>query len=928
MPPGQSVVAPVDLSTCDREPIHIPGSIQPQGALLLLEFGDLGTVPTIRVASANCATLLGIDASELIGAPLTRAILAHDADAVVERLASGPLHLHPVYIHAARGAAIDTTFNAVAHRIDRFVALELEPVLPGEGVNPSDLYRRLQTAMVDLRQRGPVKAICERLVYHVKAITGFDRVMAYRFDPEWNGEVIAEEKREDLEPFLGLHYPAADIPRQARELYTRNWLRFIADRDYTPVPLLPSAHLPGTQIPLDLSNSVLRSVSPIHLQYLRNMGVGASMSISLIRDGQLWGLVACHHYSPRRVAYDVRTACELVGQVVSLQLVEREQVEIGTHVERIAASVQQIANALVPGPEFGSSLSLQCDSILSLIDAGGAAIVMGDQVTRCGQTPSIRDILTLADFVQTTDREVFATDMLQSVVSPGAMEPVASGVLAAAFTRWGRHCVMWFRPEQVRVVNWAGDPAKSVVKGDEPARLSPRGSFALWKQTVRGRSKPWTPVEMAAAAELRKALIMKLMEHANDVLSHNAVLKRASEEKDQTIDSERAARTQAERINRLTDDFVATLSHELRTPLNAIQGWVHLLRARAGNDEVAKGLDVIDRNTRVQSQMVNDLLDMSRINSGKLRLDVQPVDLASVIESALSTIQFSAEAKAIRVHKTIDPLQGISVSGDPQRLQQIVWNLLTNAVKFTPKGGMVQVELKRSGSYVELNVRDTGIGIPHDFLPHVFDRFRQADASSTRSFGGLGLGLSIVRHLTEMHGGTIAVASSGPNTGTTFTVTLPVRAIKDPAGTEPHPVSDVDMGIQSDAPDLSGLTVLVVEDEADARDFVARLLMDHRVRVCCAASAAEAMVQVNDNAFDLIISDIGMPGEDGYAFMRQMRELETRRGKLRTPCVALTAYARAEDRRRLMMAGFQVHVAKPVEPGELLAVIANLTGRI
>jgi chemotaxis family two-component system sensor kinase Cph1 len=921
-------VNPVDLTTCDREPIHIPGLIQPHGCFLLLEPGDGDRHPRIVLASTNTEAVLGVAAESLIGSTLDRVLKQEDAAEVGRRSGLELLHMHPVYIHSARGVACETMFNAVVHRIDRYIALELEPVLPDEHANATHLYRLLQSAMVDLRQTSSVTDICARLARHVRAITGFDRVMVYRFDAEWNGEVIAEEKRQDLEPFFGLHYPAADIPRQARELYTRNWLRFIADRSYDAVQIHPSAKLPGTDTPLDMSHCVLRSVSPIHLEYLKNMSVGASMSISLLKEGRLWGLVACHHYSPRRVGYDVRAACELIGQVVSLQLSDREQGEIAEDLKRGQEGIAQFVSRLSPGPNFVNSLFAEAETLLSLVRCNGVAVVMGTQIARAGQTPSKADIQAIADIVHSANTELFVTDRLSSFLPHMHLAPVASGVLAVPLARTGPQCVLWFRPEQVRVVNWAGDPAKSIVKGEAPARLSPRGSFALWKETVSGSSQPWSSADTAVARELREALVLKLVEQASDLISHNSVLKRASEEKDQTIESERAARTQAERINRLTDEFVATLSHELRTPLNAIQGWVHLLRNGTSGADLAKGLEIIDRNTRAQNQMVNDLLDMSKINTGKLRLDVQPVALPEVLESALSTIQFAAEAKAIRLHKTVDPLQGITVSGDPQRLQQVVWNLLSNAVKFTPKGGMVHVELKRSGSYIELNVRDNGIGIPRDFLPHVFDRFRQADASTTRSYGGLGLGLSIVRHLTEMHGGSISVESQGQGTGAVFTVTLPIRSVTANGSQEPHPVSEVPIGSLANIACLSDLDILVLEDEADARDFVRRLLMDHGARVVAVGSVPDAMVAVNEKEFDLVISDLGMPGEDGYSFIRQLRALEARRSQSRAPCVALTAYARADDRRRVMMAGFQVHVSKPVEPAELIAVAANLTGRL
>lgn len=910
----------VDLDSCAREPIHIPGLIQPHGVLLLLE--PHTERPIVRVVSSNSGALLGVAPEGLVGRGLDAVLRPEDAAEVARRLATGRLHLHPIYIHAARALHGDAVFNAVAHRLESWIVLELEPALPGESASAGDLHLRLQSAMVDLRQPAPVKDLCERLAKHVREINGFDRVMVYRFDREWNGEVIAEERRENLEPFLGLHYPAADIPEQARSLYTRNWLRFIADRSYEPAGLAPGPFLPGTDRPLDMSHCVLRSVSPIHLEYLANMGVGASMSISLIRDGRLWGLIACHHYEARRVPYDVRAACELIGQVVSLQLAEWERAEMAGRLEAKSRQIPALIQRLRPGPDFADSLRDQAPDVLGLVRADGLAILMDDAVVRLGQTPPDAMVRAIAERVGDTEEEPYFTDRLGEELGGGWSSPEVSGVLGASLAKAGVRCVLWFRGEQVRVVDWAGDPAKSVVKGEAPARLSPRGSFALWKETVRGRSQPWADDERMVAAEFRRALLRRLVEHASDVMSHNRVLRAASEAKDQILDSERAARAQAERINRMTDEFVATLSHELRTPLNAIQGWVHLLRSGSAEIDLAEALDVIDRNVRVQTQMVNDLLDTSRINSGKLRLNVRRVSLPGVVDEALGTVRFAAEAKNIRLVKSIEPMPGVEMLGDPQRLQQVVWNLLSNAVKFTPAGGEVSVTLRRDKSMLELTVRDTGAGIAPEFLPYVFDRFRQADAAITRSFGGLGLGLSIVRHLTELHGGTVQVESEGLGKGACFTVRFPVKSEGEGPGDAPKDALGADLLA------LQGLGVLVLEDEPDARRFVKGLLADHGVEVRTAALTAEALVAARERVFDLVISDIGLPGEDGFAFIRQLRQLEAEEGRARTPAIALTAYARAEDRWRIMLAGFQNHVAKPVEPSELLAVIANLTERI
>jgi signal transduction histidine kinase/ActR/RegA family two-component response regulator len=386
---------------------------------------------------------------------------------------------------------------------------------------------------------------------------------------------------------------------------------------------------------------------------------------------------------------------------------------------------------------------------------------------------------------------------------------------------------------------------------------------------------------------------------------------------------------ESQQANRLKDEFLATLSHELRSPLNAMLGWLTLLRTRKF-DEAARtrALETIERNARSQAQLVEDILDVSRIIRGQLRLNVRSVELVPVIESAIDTVRPAAEAKNIRLQKVLDPAAG-PVSGDSGRLQQIVWNLLTNAVKFTPKGGRVQIRLERINSHIEITVADSGKGISADFLPYVFERFRQADSSSTRSYGGLGLGLAIVRHLVELHGGTVHADSPGEGLGATFTIKLPLMAVSTIAN-EPERVHPAVGGIVSfeNSPSLEGLRILVVDDEADARELLIQILKESGVEVVGVASADEAIRVLTEQAsrLDVLVSDIGMPNEDGYTLLRRVRSLPPESGG-RIPAVALTAYARTEDRRAALLAGFQCHVAKPVELAELIAVIANLTGR-
>ncbi len=403
--------------------------------------------------------------------------------------------------------------------------------------------------------------------------------------------------------------------------------------------------------------------------------------------------------------------------------------------------------------------------------------------------------------------------------------------------------------------------------------------------------------------------------------------RRVGEQRAQLLESERAARSEVERASRMKDEFLSTLSHELRTPLNAILGWSQILRTSDRMDDLREGLATIERNARNQAQIIEDLLDMSRIISGKVRLDVQRIDLIAVIEAAIQTARPAAEAKEIRIVPVLDP-RAAPVSGDPNRLQQVFWNLLSNAVKFTSRGGRIQVLLERVNSHVEVSVIDSGEGIKPEFLPHVFDRFRQADASTTRRHGGLGLGLAIVKQLIELHGGTARAKSAGPGHGSTFVVTLPLTVV------HPDPLNDIERRHPSacvQAPDvdtrlsLKGVRVLVVDDEPDARGLVQRLLTDCDANVTTAGSAAEAMSRLEEGGFDVLVSDIGMPLEDGYALMRRVRRIKSPIAHI--PALALTAYARSEDRQRAILAGYQLHVAKPVEPSELITMVASLAER-
>jgi len=403
---------------------------------------------------------------------------------------------------------------------------------------------------------------------------------------------------------------------------------------------------------------------------------------------------------------------------------------------------------------------------------------------------------------------------------------------------------------------------------------------------------------------------------------------RARSEAEQAVIEKERLYKQAEESSRLKEEFLATISHELRTPLSAVLGWTRMLRlGQLSEADKVKALDTIERNARAQAQLIDDLLDVSRIVAGKLRMDVRPADPHAFIDAAVEAVRPAAEAKGVRVQKVIDTA-AVSIPGDPGRLQQVVWNLLSNAIKFTPRGGRVQIRSERVNSHLEIVVSDTGQGIAPDFLPHVFDRFRQADQKTSRQHGGMGLGLAIVRHLVELHGGTVCATSEGVGQGSTFTVTLPITPLYqlDASGSRVHPGAK-DLLPPPDISDrLDGLAILVVDDEPDTRELLRQGLEFCGASVRLAGSAAEALAALKIDAPDILISDIGMPGVDGYELIHQVRCLQAEKSR-KVAAIALTAYTRVEDRLKALRAGYDMHVPKPVELTELVAVAVSLTRR-
>ncbi len=588
------------------------------------------------------------------------------------------------------------------------------------------------------------------------------------------------------------------------------------------------------------------------------------------------------------------------------QLLEKQNEEIkNANLERLRLLIE-LGHELAAEHEPAAVLQKFCRSAQRIIDAEEVAITIFD---RNEQTP----------------RHFFRCDCNHKIHDSGEIREVIQNGLrdvirARVPIRFNESSELLLESGEVQSFLGAPIVSASVTRGWFYL-LNRRGADEF---SEADESLAATLANHVAVAFENASLYAELENHATELRMEMAVRKQAEEERARLLVREQAAREEAEAANRNKDEFLATLSHELRTPLTAILGWSHLIRTKKLNDsELTRALDTIERNARSQSQLIDDLLDVSRIITGKLSIDRGRVEVSKVIETALDAIRPLADAKEIEFTNAA-PSTDIAILGDPNRLQQIFWNLFSNAVKFTPRGGRVSIETAIDDSRVRVSVADTGIGIKPEFVPFIFDRFRQADGSTTREHGGLGLGLAIVQHLVDLHAGGVEVTSEGPNHGSTFTVTIPLALDNVLVESDTTLYETAGNGVFN-AHLLDGVKVLVVDDDPDSRDLLMTILTSCGSDVRCSDSAATAMLEFNEWNPDLLVSDIGMPIEDGYSLIRRVRKLASHHAGI--PAVALTAYATDEDRSQALLAGFQMHVPKPIEPESFVTSIASVLGR-
>jgi two-component system, chemotaxis family, sensor kinase Cph1 len=737
----------INITSLKEAPIHTSSQIQSHGVLLVLEEPEL----KILQVSSNTWNILGIYPENILQTKLENLLDTFQIERIKTGLAEGNLDfVNPTKIWVRTKGDNYVVFDAVFHRnAEGFLILELEPAISQESIPFLSFYHLARASINQLGTTANFQEFCQIIVQEVRKVTGFDRVMLYKFDHDDHGCVVAEEKIDGLESYLGLHYPESDIPKPARKLFISNSIRLIPDTAAQAVQLFP-VNNPVSERPIDLTNSILRSAATCHLEYLHNMGVGASLTISLIKDNKLWGLIACHHQTPKYVSYELRKACEFLGRVIFSEIAGRE--ETADYGYRI--SLNHIRSTLIEymsqEENFVDGLMKNHPNLLDLTSAQGAAVCFGDRCTVIGETPKEEDLLYLVQWLtNNVTEEVFYTDSLPRLYPDAErFKNVASGLLAIPISK--RNYVLWFRPEVIQTVNWGGNPnqAFAVSQTDGHVRLCPRKSFELWKETVRLTSLPWQYVEINAALELRKAII-------------NIVLRQAEELAQLAQDLERS--------NAELKKFAYVASHDLQEPLNQVANYVQLLEMRYGEELDTDAKEFINfavEGVSLMQTLIDDVLAYSKVDMQAIAFQVTEVETA--LNRALSNLRGRiTESGAVITH---DPLP--TVLADGTQLMQLFQNLIANAIKFrSDKPLEIHVGAQRLEDEWLFSVGDNGIGLDPRFSDRIFVIFQRLHTRD--EYPGTGMGLAICKKIIECHRGRIWVESQ-LGEGATFYFTIPV----------------------------------------------------------------------------------------------------------------------------------------------------------
>ncbi|NMH60493.1 ATP-binding protein [Alteromonas ponticola] len=872
---------------CENEPIHIPESIQSYGFLIAFNISD----KRVAIISENVNSLFTTDS--IIGEDFLT-LLRPETDEKVfledtfKRVQQNKIRL-PIRLTLEESlltAGSDVEYLAVVYTSGDYFVVELEPSTEFRDTYSAEQFIKLYAMSIAPRfkQLTSLSEMAQEMVGTIRFLTNMDRVVLYKFNDDFSGKVIAEAKADDMDSYQDLYFPASDIPAQARELYKTNWVRLAPDTELAASPLIPSIEQSGRE-PLDLTRSLLRQFSPIHLQYIRNQGLRASFSVSLVTDGELYGIISCHHREPCYIPQDVRLQCENLSQLFSWHLLAKEQEIAKAKKTNIERAVDEMLDKIGPSNPIGRVVKSGEKAFLDAMNCDGFIYFSQYETITLGNTLPIDLVKAIFSEASRTDAFPYTNDNL-SETWPEVKEHGIAGIMVIPLFEKKRYFTAWFRKETVRLQKWVGAENEKSEDAPKEERLKPRMSFAINERQIKNHSVPFDRADIDTAHRLNRMFLV----YALDVQERMHISIQELEKQDQ-----------------YRNEFLATLAHELRNPLGPIMSGASILESTDDESTKKRVSAIISRQAEYMSKLVNELMDVSRITQGKVKLEFERLNIQDIISESLEMVEQHIKSKSHDVH--VQYLEdGVPVYGDRARLSQIFSNIIHNAAKYTDNNGKITISVKQEASLVVVRISDNGLGIPHERLGDVFNMFTQIEAHSTHTKGGLGIGLTLVSKLVALHHGSITVESEGEGKGSTFEIRLPVSqsAYDQTTYTVGEPKA------------VARKKVMFVDDNADLVDTYCLLCEALGLETCGVSNPNDAVATFKSFKPECVFLDIGMPDLDGYQLCKLLKALPEARG---VKFYSQSGWGSDKYLEESKSAGFDAHYVKPLTKDTLESIL-------
>lgn len=872
----------LNFDRCEDEPIHIPELIQGYGYLFALDQED----GSIKIYSENVEHLLK-DTTNLVGQNFFDYLEGEEDITFLKKTyhrAREKKTRLPGQIHLKNEYTVDDTANdffVIVYESDGLFVIELEPAGKfRESYSARHFIKMYATSVAPkFKVYDSLATIAKEIVDTIKYITGFERVVLYKFNEDATGKVIAEAKSEDMESYLGLLYPASDIPPQARELYKKNWVRLTPNVDLEPSRLIPGVKDSGRK-PLDMTNSILRSLSPIHLQYVRNQGLKASMSMSLVTHDHLWGIVSCHSREPSYIPQNIRLECENLSQLFSWHLYAKEEELYIRRKERTEEAINKMLDKTSPLNPIVQVFKFNEAEVLNITETDGFMFFTEEETITLGTVPKLSVIMEIYQKANLTSRVPFISSNITSEVKDKKDLNGIRGILLIPLAENKSYFTAWFRKEDVQVEKWAGPPNEKTAVGSKRDRLMPRTSFEVHEKRITDRSKEWDSNDVETANRFNKVFMTHALETQEQMRKNISKLELQSQYK---------------------NEFLATLAHELRNPLTPLSIGISLLEDAEDVKTQNMVVNTMKRQIQHMSTLINDLMDVSRITQGKVKMEKKELSIKEVLRNATETCQRLIDEK--KHHLDMQFSEGEFITyGDPTRLTQIFVNIINNAAKYTEPGGHITVSAREVDNWISIKIKDNGIGIPMEKLDSIFTMFTQIDAYSTQTKGGLGIGLTLVQRLVTLHGGEIYARSEGDGQGSEFEVLLPLSGKPKMAAPRKTNRKQHDKSVSR--------KILIVDDNDAVLEMYNVLLKHEGYITRTAASGQEAIEIFKKFQPDFALLDIGMPDIDGFELCKRLSTTEEAKN---TVFISQSGWGNKEKVQEARQAGFKEHLIKPLD---------------